>query len=440
MDHALQSAGAPATPADRTLNILITMCFLVHRTGAELFTRDIALWLGRRGHAVTVFGTAFADMADELRKASIACITDLSDMAMRPDVIIGNTHHETVRSLLHFPDVPALSICHDRSADHGRPIQLGQVVQHIAVDENCAERLVHEFGFPRDSVMLVPNGVDLQRFKRRGPLPGKPSRALVFSNYALHGAALEEIRLACEAQGIALDVVGAGIGNQAAEPAELLGHYDIVFGKARCAVEALATGCAVIVLDESQGMGAMITRASVEHDRLWNFGRRLMSPPITRERVAQQLSRYDASDASAVTDWARQHAGLDATGLPLEQLALQAVRAHSIVNLEPQQRLDELAHYMDDWLKRSNMLGTHAMIAQLHDRLRNFDHSRAEQTSHLLARIAQLDEAVRNQEPLARAQSELQAVLNSRSWRMTLPLRWMAGLARTVRNKRHPGL
>ena len=91
----------------RPLRILLTMCYLVHRTGAEMFTRDLALWLRRRGHGVTIFATAFGDMADELRHASIACITDMADMAARPDVIIGNTHHETVRALLHFHDVPA---------------------------------------------------------------------------------------------------------------------------------------------------------------------------------------------------------------------------------------------------------------------------------------------------------------------------------------------
>ena len=34
------------------LHILLAMCYLVHRTGAELFTRDLALWLRRRGHSV----------------------------------------------------------------------------------------------------------------------------------------------------------------------------------------------------------------------------------------------------------------------------------------------------------------------------------------------------------------------------------------------------
>ena len=117
------TATAPTTDAPQSgkpLHILLAMCYLLHRTGAEMFTRDLAMWLRRRGHAVTIFATAFGDMANELRFASIACVTDLADMAARPDVIVGNTHHETVRALLHFHDVPVLTICHDRSAEHGK--------------------------------------------------------------------------------------------------------------------------------------------------------------------------------------------------------------------------------------------------------------------------------------------------------------------------------
>lgn len=237
------SLPAPGTSEQAPpLRILITMCYLVHRTGAEMFTRDLALWMRGRGHAVAIFATAFGDMADELRQASIACITDVADMAARPDVIIGNTHHETVRALLHFHDVPVLTICHDRSADHGRPPQFSQVVCHAAVDENCAERLVHEFGIERQRIELLQNGIDLSRFVQRGPLPATPRTALVFSNYASHDAQLEEIRIACAERGLALDVIGSGSGNHLTDPAAVLGRYDIVFGKGRCATEALVTG------------------------------------------------------------------------------------------------------------------------------------------------------------------------------------------------------
>jgi uncharacterized protein YukE len=347
------------------LRILITMCYLVHRTGAEMFTRDLALWMRNRGHSVAIFATAFGDMADELRQASIACVTDVADMAVRPDVIIGNTHHETVRALLHFHDVPVLTLCHDRSADHGRPAQFAQVVRHAAVDENCAERLVHEFGIERQHIELLQNGIDLSRFMQRGPLPAMPRTALVFSNYASHDAQLEEVRIACTERGIELDVIGSGSGNHLTDPAAALGRYDIVFGKGRCATEALVTGNAVVALDPSAGMGEMVGTATVEQARRWNFGRAIMTRPITRQNVIAEIDKFDAQDARETSDWARRHCGLDAMLSGLEHCVRRMVETRAVIPVPAEQRAREMARYMDDWTRRGNTTGAHLGIAAL---------------------------------------------------------------------------
>lgn len=442
------------------LRILIAMCYLVHRTGAEMFTRDLALWMRRRGHAVTVFATAFGDMADELRYASIACITDVADMAARPNVIIGNTHHETARALLHFHDVPVLSICHDRSADHGRPPQFSQVVRHVAVDENCAERLMHEFGIERQRIELIQNGIDLSRFLPRAPLPATPRTALVFSNYASHDAQLEEVRAACAERGLALDVIGSGSGNHLPDPAAALGQYDIVFGKGRCATEALVTGNAVVALDPSVGMGEMVTTATVAHARRWNFGRALMTRPITRQNVMAELDKFNAQDAREAADWARRHCGLDTTLSALEHCVRRMVDTHAVIPVPAEQRALEMARYMDDWIRRGNATTAHMGLAALHQHIAGLqqafnDQQRAHQaqadawraeiqrlTEHAAALNARIDETgsrlvdaerrARNEVTEVRAQwdneiagmrAQLREIHASRSWRLTAPLR-----------------
>lgn len=471
-------ASAHAPP----LRILIAMCYLVHRTGAEMFTRDLALWLRRRGHAVTIFATAFGDMADELRWASIACITDVADMAARPDVIIGNTHHETVRALLHFHDVPALSICHDRSAEHGRPPQFSQLVRHVAVDENCAERLVHEFGIERERIELIQNGIDLSRFLPRGPLPATPRTALIFSNYASQDAQLEEVRAACAERGLALDVIGSGTGNHLPDPAAALGRYDIVFGKGRCATEALVTGNAVVVLDPSSGMGEMVTAITVVHARRWNFGRALMTRPITRQNVMAELDKFDAEDARQATVWMREHGGLDATLSALERCVRQIAHAHPVVAVPAEQRAREVARYMDDWIRRGNPTSAHLGLGSLHQHIAGLqqafnDQQRAHQVQveawraevqryaeHAAAQAAQLQvveaaraaqdarlqatEAALNarvietisrladterqaRSEVADVQAQMHAVYASRSWRVTAPLRRLSTLIQT---------
>lgn len=446
------SLPAPGTSEQAPpLRILITMCYLVHRTGAEMFTRDLALWMRGRGHAVAIFATAFGDMADELRQASIACITDVADMAARPDVIIGNTHHETVRALLHFHDVPVLTICHDRSADHGRPPQFSQVVCHAAVDENCAERLVHEFGIERQRIELLQNGIDLFRFVQRGPLPATPRTALVFSNYASHDAQLEEIRIACAERGLALDVIGSGSGNHLTDPAAVLGRYDIVFGKGRCATEALVTGNAVVALDPSAGMGEMVTAAKAEQARRWNFGRAIMTRPITRQNVMAELDKFDAQDAREASDWARRHCGLDTTLLGLEHCVRRMAETRAVIPVPAEQRALESARYMDDWIRRGNATGAHMEMAALRQHIGGLQQAfNDQQRAHLaqidawraevqriaehaaelaaraeeVARLADAEQRARNE--LADLRSQLHEVHASRSWRITAPLRRMS--------------
>ncbi|MGJ7504963.1 glycosyltransferase [Variovorax sp. ZT5P49] len=467
------TATAPAADAPQSgkpLHILLAMCYLLHRTGAEMFTRDLAMWLRRRGHAVTIFATAFGDMANELRFASIACVTDLTDMAARPDVIVGNTHHETVRALLHFHDVPVITICHDRSADHGRPAQFAQVVCHVAVDENCAQRLVHEFGIARERIELIQNGVDLSRFPRRSDLPAQPRTALVFSNYASHNAQLEEIRAACVQRGISMDVIGSGTGNHLPDPAEALGRYDIVFGKGRCATEALCTGNSVVVLDPAWGMGEMVTAATVAHARHWNFGRAMLIRPITRESVGAELDRYDADDAGKTGEWMRAHGSLDATLGALESCVQRMVLQHPVVEVPASQRADEMSRYMQDWIRRGSPSAAHLNIASLHQHIAGLqqsfndhqrlhqvqidaaqaeaqrqasyaaahaearqqaDHAAAQSNADCNARLAEAEQQARQaRTELSLLQAQLREVYASHSWRVTGPLRRISTLVR----------
>jgi len=410
------------------LHVLLTMCYLVHRSGAELFTRDLALWLRRRGHSVTVFAPVLGEMADELRHESIACITDPAMLALRPDVIIGNTHNETVRAILRFPDVPAISICHDRSHEHGRPPRLTQVRRYIAVDENCKERLCHEHGVGPELVEVIQNGVDLDRFARRAPLPPRPQRALVFSSYARDDGLLAQIRAACAEAGMRLDVIGKGVGNLVPEPGALLGNYDLVFAKGRAATEALAVGCACILLDHSQnGMGFMVRSANAESARHWNFGRALLTRPISRDNLAEAIAQYNPVDAAGVCDWIRAHASLDATSLAFERLIFELTQRQAVIELAPAQQVAELLRYMRDWIEAGHPTGEHLQIARLREHVlqmrRDLDLQQQNHTETIAqaARASSLHTQLAHE--AAAARERVAALQASASWRITAPLR-----------------
>jgi hypothetical protein len=90
----------------------------------------------------------------------------------------------------------------------------------------------------------------------------------------------------------------------------VLPGYDLVFAKARCAIEALATGAAVIACDFN-GLGSLVTSANLERLRNLNFGVRALRQPVTKAALLREIDGYDAADARAVTREIRRTAGLD---------------------------------------------------------------------------------------------------------------------------------
>ena len=299
-------------PESAGLRVLITNRVLARRTGTELYVRDLALGLLRRGHLPIVYSPILGPLADEIRAATVPVVDDLARVGAAPDVIHGHHGVETLSALLAFPCVPAISFCHSWIGWADAPVVFPRVLRHVAVDHACRDRLLHEHGVPEARVHVVLNAVDLERFRPRGPLPTRPARALVFSNGAGgKGSHLEAVRAACASAGIALDVAGDGSGNSLDRPEEVLGRYDLVFAKARAALEAMAVGAAVVLCDVA-GAGPMVTTANVDWLRPLNFGMRTLRDPVTPDAVAREIARYDAADAAEVSRRIRGCAGAEA--------------------------------------------------------------------------------------------------------------------------------
>jgi len=274
-----------------------------------MYVRDLAIGLVARGHLPVLFSPRLGPLADELRAASIPVVDQLDRIAEPPDIIHGHHSMETMTALLQFTQSPGIFVCHDAAAWHDTPPTFPRLHQYVAVDLACRERLVSQHKISPEMVHLIQNAVDLERFLPRDPLPTVPKRALLISNYVRDKQA-EPIRSACRKSGIQLDVAGRHLGGVHQQPEQLLRQYDLVFAKGRCAWEALACGTAVIVCDAG-GMGSLVTRADVDRLRQWNFGRRLLQRPITKESVAEEIQHYNADDAMQVAQFIRSIAGTD---------------------------------------------------------------------------------------------------------------------------------
>jgi hypothetical protein len=294
------------------LRVLITNRTLASRTGTELYVRDLAAALLERGHTPVVYSPLLGEVAREIRATTVPVTSDLATIAEPPDVIHGHHGPEMLAALLAFPGVPAVGVCHSWVGWPDVPLRFPRVLRYVAVDHTCRDRLCLEHGIPPERVHVALNAVDLARFRAGPPRPPRPRRALVFSNAAgARGSHLAPIREACAAEGIALEVAGAAAGRSLDRPEEALVAFDLVFAKAKAAIEAMAAGAAVVLCD-AVGAGPMVTAAELGRLRALNFGMRALREPVTTSVLRREIARYDADDAAAVSRMIRATAGRDA--------------------------------------------------------------------------------------------------------------------------------
>lgn len=292
------------------LRILITNRALCERTGTELYVRDLAVELARQGHEPLAYAWLLGPIAREMRQLGVRVTGSLLAVgAFRPDVIHGHHTRQTLDALRRFPRVPAIFVCHDHTAWTDVAPRDPRVRGTFGVSRLCVERLVRD-GVARDRATLLPNFVDTRRFRARPPLPARPRRALVFSNYAAAHTHLPAVSEACRRLGLPLDVAGAGVGRPLPRPEEVLPDYDLVFAKGKAALEALAVGAAVVLCDFG-GVGPLVTCDAFDELRAQNFGFEALREPLAPEALVRQIARYDPGDAARARDRVRAEAGLD---------------------------------------------------------------------------------------------------------------------------------
>lgn len=293
------------------MRVLITNASLGEPAGTQVYVRDLAAWLLDRGHSPVVYAPQLGETAAQIRRLTIPVTDDLTTLGAVPDVIHGNSAFETMTALLHFSSTPAIFVCHSWRGAQARPPRFPRVLRYVAVDDTCADRLLCEEGIAAEDVTVLLNGVDTARFAARArPLPERPRRALVFGNNAHAATHHGVVREACARAGITVDVIGHAAGTAVQEPEAVLGQYDLVFAKAKCALEAMATGAAVILCDIA-GMGGMVRAADVARLRRVNFGARSLTAPLSVDAILREIESYDAADAAKVSEIIRSTASSD---------------------------------------------------------------------------------------------------------------------------------
>lgn len=292
------------------MKILITNLFIAKYTGTETYVRELAIELKKKGHKVEIFTFFMGELAEELLKKGIHVTTDLKKITFIPDIIHAHHNIVTMDVLSYFKRTPAIYFIHDRTTDFDIPYLHKNILQYVAVDYNCKERYCLEHNFKDNDVEVIFNWANTERFKLRKTINETPKKGLVFSNYLNETLVYPNIKEACNELGIELEIVGYSSGNFCLKPEEILPNYDLVFGKAKAAIEAIATGAGVIVCD-FRGLGGMVTSENLNFFRDFNFGMKLMKIEPTKENLIVEIEKYNPNSIRKVSDFIILESSLD---------------------------------------------------------------------------------------------------------------------------------
>jgi hypothetical protein len=116
------------------------------------------------------------------------------------------------------------------------------------------------------------------------------------------------------------------------------------------ALEALAVGCAVVVVD-GRGLAGLVTSSLVDEWRRNNFGLRLLTREPTKEAILTEIGRYDTRDAALVSGRIREHASLS-TYLDRVEAIYRDVLATPQVLADAPADLRALGRFIAQWLRR----------------------------------------------------------------------------------------
>jgi hypothetical protein len=403
------------------VRILFSTLALAELGGTETYALTVADQLQRMGHDVWLHAERFGETSDLADSLGLRVARSASEMPADPDVILAQTATQAFALADTYPAVPQAFIAHSDVFDDALPPQLPGVTGVVVTLYDRVEQRVDTLAV-KTATLRLTQPVDVERFRPLRPLPDRARVAVALGNW-LHGERFAVLQRACARAGIELRRVGSRdpAGTRSAD--QVLNDADIVFGKARVIVEALACGRAAYVYDAS-GADGWVTPRTYARLAADNFGGQ-MGPPVDEDALVADLAGYDPALGIVGRDLAVAHhsSKRHATAL-VDALQRLAPRAEPVdAPLVELSRLVRVVHRMqsDAFEARSEAHRVHCRLADLDDQLQQAKAEGAEAAAALAqsrADMAALADALQRAHAEAdRAWDAVRTVTATRRWR-----------------------
>jgi hypothetical protein len=272
--------------------------------GVGTYLVTVAEQLEEMGHEVTLFAGETGEMAAVAESRGLQIVTESAELPHACDAVYAQDAPSAYALADRYREVPQAFGLHATEFERWVPPQLpGVTSATVVLHERTAERARALGHAPKLVGLRQP--VDTRRFSPRGPIAASPKRALALGNYT-SGNRLDLIREACAEAGIELVQRGLQNGGSVRSPEAEINDSDIVIGRARVIVEAMACGRAAYVYDYNGGDG-WVTPSRYPQLVADNFDGRADSDPVDFARLRDDLLAYRAEMGPANRDLAVTH-------------------------------------------------------------------------------------------------------------------------------------
>jgi hypothetical protein len=392
-----------AQPTLRGVEVVLGIESLAAAGGSQTYIVTVAEQLERLGHAVTLRVIDRGPMAEHARERGLRVVGENGgltgcDVAL---VLDGPSAYGIKEDLPQVPQVlVGMSDGHDLQLP---PLLDGVVSCTVALSDRVAARL--RAVDPNYEVVRLRQPVDTQRFVPTGALPARPRRALLLSNY-LSGPRRRRLLEAWSAAGI--ECVCAGEPSAATlTPEQLIATSDIVVGKGRVILEAMACGRAAYLYDFA-GCDGWVTPANYPALEADAFGGQATAHTGDRASLVGDLALYDPAMGDANRDLASARHGARAHAHALVELFERlAPRAEPVA--APLRELARLVR--QQWRAEGNLTQLHAILDARVSELDNLHAEHGRVVEALADARAQAGRLAEQRDELIRSRASVRAEL-----------------------------
>jgi hypothetical protein len=394
---------------------------LDHAGGTEVHLLTLAEHLQRLGHEVCLYSPELGSFADHVRTRGVDVAGRLQELPGDCDVVFSQDTVVVYDLADRYPEAfHVFRICGD-TFDFQLPPQLTGVVDMIvALSDRYAQ--IAEASAVKVPVLRLRIPVDSDRLAPVAPIRARPMHAVLLGNY------LERDEIVSEAwgrQGVEVSRVGGHA--QRFDVREALADADIVVAKSRAALDAMACGRAVYILDVFGGDG-WVTQSNYAALEADHFAGLATGRVIGVAELERDLAEYDMRMGVTNRDLIAQHH--DA-----HQHAIELVRAiqerHPMerprVALQEYSRLTALQWSWEQMVRRM-----HNEQVALIGRAQHFEQrageadaaiERAQQLEHRVAETEAVNERLRTE--CGECARQIEDMRATRVWRLA-SLYWRA--------------